>query len=209
MNLTADVRFALRNLTKAPVFTAVAVLSLALGIGANTAIFSLIDQLMLRLLPVKNPSELVLLDSDGIHLGNNRGANAFSYPMYQDLLGRNQVFSGVLSRVATPVSMSFNGQTERARGEMVSGTYFQVLGVGAAIGRTITLEDDNIALGHPVVTLSHRYWQSRFAGDPSILNKNMVVNGHNFTVIGVAARGFDGIEPGSVSELFVPVTMKE
>jgi predicted permease len=208
MNLASDVRFALRSLSKAPLFSAVAVLSLARGIGANTAIFSLIDQLMLRLLPVKNPTELVLLDSNGSHLGNNRGANSFSYPMYQDFLAHNQVFSGVLGRVTTPVSMSFSGQTERVPGEMVSGTYFQVLGVGAAVGRTITPEDDTTVLGHPVVMLSYRYWQTRFAGDPSVLNKTMVVNGHNFTVIGVAAGGFDGIEPGFVTELFVPVTMK-
>ena len=208
MNFASDVRFALRRLAKAPLFSGVAVLSLALGIGANTAIFSLIDQLMLRLLPVKNPTELVLLDSHGIHLGNNRGANSFSYPMYQDFAAQNQVFSGVLCRAATPVSMSFSGQAERASGEMVSGTYFQVLGVGAAVGRTIAPDDDTSVLGHPVVVLSYRYWQTRFAGNPSVLNQVMVVNGHNFTVIGVAARGFDGIEPGSASELFVPVTMK-
>src|ERR1017187_10162944 len=193
MNLSSDVRFALRNLSRAPVFSAVVVLSLALGIGANTAIFTLIDQLMLRLLPVKNPTELVLLDHQGSHLGSNRGENAFSYPMYRDFLDRNQAFSG---------------HTERASGELVSGTYFGVLGVGATMGRTITPDDDAAILAHPVVMLSYRYWQNRFARDPSVLNRTMVVNGHNFTVIGVAARGFDGIEPGSVTELFVPVTMK-
>ena len=208
MNFASDVRFAVRNLSRAPLFCAVVVLSMALGIGANTAIFSLIDQLMLRLLPVRDPTELVLLDRHGIHLGNNRGANAFSFPMYQEFAAHNQVFSGVLCRFATPVSMSFSGQTERAWGEMVSGAYFQVLGVGAALGRTITPDDDNSVLGHPVVALSYRYWQTRFAGNPAILNQTMVVNGHNFTVIGVAARGFDGIEPGSPTELFVPVTMK-
>ena len=123
MNLLSDVRFALRNLRKAPVFSAVAVLSLALGIGANTAIFTLIDQLILRLVPVKNPSELVLLDSHGNHYGNNRGANSFSYPMYKDFEAGNQVFSGILARVALPVSMGFHGQTERAAGELVSGSY--------------------------------------------------------------------------------------
>ncbi len=208
MNFASDVRFAGRSLSKAPLFSAVAILSLALGIGANTAIFSLIDQLILRLLPVNKPAELVLLDSRGNRMGNNRGANSFSYPMYRDLAARNQVFSGVTGRAATPVSMSFNGRTERVSGEMVSGTYFQVLGVGAAIGRTITPEDDDVPLAHPIVMLSYRYWQTRFSGDPSVLNGVMVVNGHNFTVAGVAARGFDGIEPGSVTELFVPVTMK-
>lgn len=208
MNLVSDVRFALRNLKKAPVFCVVAVLSLALGIGANTAIFTLIDQLMLRLLPVKNPSELVLLDSRGNHYGNNRGANSFSYPIYKDFEARNQAFSGILARVASPVSMSFHGQTERAAGELVSGSYFNVLGVPAAIGRTVAPDDDATVLGRPVVVLSYRYWQSRFAGDPSVLNKSMILNGHNFTVIGVSGRGFDGIEPGSVTQLFMPITMK-
>ncbi|HUA63016.1 MAG TPA: ABC transporter permease [Verrucomicrobiae bacterium] len=208
MTLVSDVRFALRNLKKAPVFSGVAVLSLALGIGANTAIFTLIDQLILRLLPVKNPAELVLLNSKGNHYGNNRGANAFSYPMYKDFEAQNQVFSGILARAATPVSMSFHGQTERAAGELVSGSYFRVLGVPAAIGRTVAPDDDTSVLGRPVVVLSYRYWQNRFAGDPSVLNSTMILNGHNFTVIGVSGRGFDGIEPGSVTQLFLPITMK-
>ena len=208
MSLLSDVRFALRNLRKTPVFSAVAVLSLALGIGANTAIFTLIDQLMLRLLPVRNPSDLVLLNSRGNHYGNNRGANSFSYPMYKDFEARNQVFDGILARVASPVSMSFHGQTERAAGELVSGSYFKVLGVPAAIGRTVAPDDDTTVPGRPVVVLSYRYWQNRFAGDPSVLNKIMVLNGHNFTVIGVSARGFDGIEPGAVTQLFLPITMK-
>lgn len=208
MNLLSDVSFALRNVKKAPVFSAVAVLSLALGIGANTAIFTLIDQLILRLLPVRHPAELVLLDSSGNHYGNNTGANAFSYPMYKDFEARNTVFSGILARFATPVAMSFQGHTERAAGELVSGAYFSVLGVPAAIGRTIVPDDDATVLGHPVAVLSYRYWQSRFGGDPSVLNRTMILNGHNFTVIGVARRGFDGIEPGSATQIFVPLTMK-
>ncbi len=209
MTLPSDLRFAFRSLTRTPVFTAVAVLSLALGIGANTAIFTLIDQLMLRLLPVKNPQELVLLDSEGTRmLGNNRGANSFSYPMYRDLAERNEVFNGLLCRAATPVSLGAGGETERAAGEMVSGNYFQVLGVGAALGRTLTPADDAQILGHPVAMLSYRYWQTRFGGSLAVLNQTMIVNGHNFTVIGVAARGFDGIEPGSATAVFVPVTMK-
>jgi len=208
MQIASDLRFAFRSLAKTPLFTAVAVLSLALGIGANTAIFSLIDQLMLRLLPVRNPAALVLLDSHGNHLGNTRGPNSFSYPMYRDFAAQSRVFSGMLCRVTVPIGVSFSGRTERVAGEMVSGSYFGVLGVGAALGRTIAPEDDTIALGHPVTVLSYRYWQSRFAANPAILNQTVVLNGHNFTVIGVAARGFDGIEPGSVTDLYVPVTMK-
>src|SRR5579884_3813518 len=128
-NLWADLRFALRSLRKSPVFTAVAVLSLALGIGANTAIFTLFDQILLRLLPVKNPRELVLLTMRGRHYGSNWGGNAISYPMYRDFRDHNQVFSGMFCRFPLAVSVGFEGQTERVQAELVSGTYFSVLGV--------------------------------------------------------------------------------
>src|SRR5260370_19045321 len=131
MNLTQDIRFAFRSLKQAPVFTAVAVISLALGIGANTAIFSLLDQVLLRLLPVKNPKELILLTSRGSFYGNNRGGNALSYPMYTDFRDHNQVFSGVFCRFALPLNVTSAGRTERASGELVSGTYFPLLGVTA------------------------------------------------------------------------------
>src|SRR5581483_2598183 len=138
MSLSADARLAARNLKKSPVFTVVAVLSLALGIGANTAIFSLLDQAILRTLPVKDPGRLVMLQSVGQHYGSNRGWGVLSYPMYKDFRDNNSVFAGVFCRFATPISMSLQGRTERANGELVSGTYFPVLGVGAAMGRTIT-----------------------------------------------------------------------
>jgi hypothetical protein len=138
MNLAQDIRFAIRGLKQAPVFTAVAVISVALGIGANTAIFTLLDQVLFRLLPVKYPKQLVLLTSRGSHYGNNRGGNALSYPMYRDFRDHGEVFSGMFCRFALPLNVTFNGRTERAAGELVSGTYFPVLGVGAAFGRTIT-----------------------------------------------------------------------
>src|ERR1700724_4103618 len=118
-----DLRFAFRTLRKSPVFTAVAVLSLALGIGANTAIFPLLDQVLLRLLPVKDPQQLVLLSMKGRHYGSNWGGNAISYPMYLDFKEHNQVFTGMLCRFPYSLSLTFNGQTERVRGELVSGTY--------------------------------------------------------------------------------------
>ncbi len=171
-----DIQFALRAFRKSPVFTAVALLSLALGIGANTAIFTLLDQVLLKLMPVKNPQELVLLHMEGFHYGSNWGMNSLSYPMYRDFQDRNSVFSGVFCRFRTNVSLGFQGQTERIRGELVSGTYFPVLGVGAAIGRTFTPDDDRVPDGHPLAILSYSYWQSRF-GDPLLLGKSILING--------------------------------
>ena len=171
MSLIQDLRFALRGLRQSPVFTAVAVVSVALGIGANTAIFTMLDQVLLRLLPVKDPQGLVLLTSRGSHYGNNRGGNALSYPMYADFRDHNQVFSGVFCRFALPLNVTFDGRTERANGELVSGSYFPVLGVGAALGRTITPDDDKVRGGHPVAVLSFDYWKTRFAADPAIVGK--------------------------------------
>jgi predicted permease len=203
-----DIQFALRAFRKSPVFTAVALLSLALGIGANTAIFTLLDQVLLRMMPVKNPQQLVLLHMEGFHYGSNWGYNALSYPMYRDFQDHNSVFSGMFCRRIQDFSFGFQGQTERARGEMVSGTYFPVLGVGAAIGRMFTPDDDRVPDGHPLAVLSYSYWQSRFAGDRSILGKNVVVNGHNFTLVGVAQPGFDGLDLGTPSQIFVPIMMR-
>src|SRR5437588_2224190 len=136
--ISNDIRYAFRTFRRTPLFTGVAILSLALGIGANTAIFTLLDQILLRLLPVKDPQQLVLLTMKGRHYGSNWGGNAISYPMYLDFKDHNQVFAGMFCRFPYSLSLTFNGQTERVRGELVSGTYFPVLGVGAAIGRTFT-----------------------------------------------------------------------
>jgi predicted permease len=207
-NLAQDLRFALRGLTKSPAFTAVAAASLALGIGANTAIFTLLDQVLLRRLPVRDPGQLALLTMKGSHYGSNWGGNAISYPMYEDLSQNNEVFSGMFCRFPRPASLSFGGETERVRAELVSGTYFPVLGVGAALGRTFTPEEDQTPGGHPVVVLSHDYWRSRFAADPTVLGQTVVVNGHNMTVVGVAAAGFSGIQLEFVPQIFVPIMMK-
>src|SRR5437899_9529735 len=150
-NMVGDVRYAARVLAKNPVFTAVAVLTLALGIGANTAIFTLLDQILLRLLPVKDPQQLVLLTMRGRHYGNNWGGNAISYPMYRDFQEHNEVFSGMLARLPNHVAITFNGTAERVPGELVSGSYFGVLGVGAAAGRPITPADDRLPGGHHVM----------------------------------------------------------
>jgi len=203
-----DLRYALRMSLKSPVFTAIAVLSLAFGIGANTAIFSLADQLLIRLLPVKNPQQLILLSMKGMHYGSNWGGNAISYPMYSDFRDNNRVFNGMFCRFPTYLSLSFGAQTERVAGELVSGTYFPVLGVGAALGRTITPDDDRVPGGHPLAMLSYAYWKSRFASDRGIVGKTVAINGHNMTIIGVAQPGFDGVELGFISQIFVPVMMK-
>jgi predicted permease len=208
MDLAQDLRFALRTFRKAPVFAAVAIVSLAFGIGANTAVFTLSDQILLRLMPVENPRELVQLGGRGNHYGSNRGGNALSYPMYVDFRGRSDVFSGVLCRYGLPMSLSFDGYTERVSGELVSGNYFQVLGTRAAVGRVFTPDDDRTPDGHPVAVLSHAFWKSRFAADRDVVGKTLVVNGHNLTVVGVSQEGFLGVEQGFATQVFVPVMMK-
>src|SRR5260370_23574237 len=150
-----DLRYALRVLRRSPLFTAVAILSLALGIGANAAIFTLINQLILQQLPVQHPEQLVLLTARGKHYGSNNGPNALSYPMYQDFRDRNQVFSGMFARHSTTLSLNFEGRTELAAGELVSGNYFPVLGVGAALGRVFNTSDHLIQGAHPIAVLSY------------------------------------------------------
>jgi len=208
MNFWNDIRYALRGFKRTPLFTLVAVLSLAFGIGANTAVFSLLDQVMLRLLPVKHPEELVLLTEKGPHYGSNTGMHAMSYPMYKDFSEHNDVFSGMFCRFPITASLGYGSRTELIDAELVSGSYFPVLGVGAALGRTFTPDDDRIPNGHPLAVLSYSFWQSRFASDPSILNKTLVINGHSLTIVGVAQPGFDGVELGHTSKVFIPVMMK-
>jgi predicted permease len=207
--LASDLRYAVRNLRRSPMFTAVAVLSLALGIGANTAIFTLLDQLMLRLLPVQQPEQLVMIWSTGPHIGNNRGARAASYPMYQDFQKQAQAFSHVFCRFRTPLSLSVSGRTERVEGELVSGNYFQALGVKPALGRLFTPEeDDRVYKGHPVVVLSYQYWMSRFGGDPGVLGQKMIIDDYPMTVVGVSAPGFTGLDPARSPQVRVPIQMK-
>jgi predicted permease len=208
MSTWNDVRYALRGFKRTPLFTIVAVFSLAFGIGANTAVFSLLDQVMLRLLPVKQPEQLVLLKERGMHYGSNSGMNALSYPMYKDFSEHNDVFSGMFCRFSFDASLGYGKRTELVPAELVSGSYFPVLGVTAALGRTFTPDDDRIPNGHPQAVLSYSFWQNRFASDPGIVNKTLVINGHSMTVIGVAQAGFDGIQLGHTTKVFVPIMMK-
>ena len=204
-----DLKFSLRALRRSPGFVVVAVLTLALGIGANTAIFSLLDQILLRLLPVKNPQELVLLTMRGNHYGSNWGGNAISHPMFREFQAHNEVFSGMFCRFPSPVSLTFGGQSERVGAELVSGTYFNALGVNTILGRAFTPEDDRVPNGHPLVLLAYDFWRQRFGGDAGIVGKNLIVNGHNMTVIGVVQPGFDGVELGYSTKIFVPIMMQQ
>src|SRR5579863_1325376 len=203
-----DVRYAFRNLRKSPLFTAVALLSLALGIGANTAIFTLMDQVLLRALPVKNPRELVLFNAGGPHHGMTLGPNTFSYPMYRDFRDQRTVFSGVMAYFRFDASIATRGQTERAKGELVSGNYFEVLGVRAVLGRTFTSDDDRTAGAHPLVVLTNDYWRRRFGADRGILNQTVNVNDRALTVIGVLQPGFNSMSVAQPVDLFVPAMMK-
>jgi predicted permease len=204
-----DLRFALRTLRRSPLFTSIAILSLAIGIGANTAIFTLLDQLILRLLPVKDPKQLVMIWSTGPHMGNNRGSRASSYPMYQDYAKKAEPFSYVFCRLSTALSVSFEGQTERVNAELVSGNYFQALGVGSAIGRVFSPEeDDRQYKGHPHVVLSHHYWVNRFGGNPDVLGQKLLVNNYPFVIVGVSAAGFSGLDPANAPHLRIPIQMK-
>ena len=210
--LLQDLRYGARMLLKQPGFTLLAVLTLALGIGANTSIFSLLDQVLLRRLPVERPDELVVLRSPGPIRGHGSSdsdiATSFSVPMYKGLRDNNQVFSGLLARYAIPLSVSTRGQTERAAGELVSGNYFDTLGVRPALGRVLTMDDDRQIGAHPVAVLSYGYWTRRFANDPSILNQQLHINGHSLTVVGVARQGFTGVQVGQMPDVFIPLMMK-
>src|SRR3954451_6696061 len=208
--LARDLQYALRAIRRSPLFAGVAILSLALGIGANTTIFTLMDQLMLRKLPIRNPDELVVLYQRGTHNGSNMGRWMHSYPIYQDYQQKGAPFSEVLCRRLTSASISVNNQTERVDAEMVSGNYFTMLGVKPALGRLFTSEeDDRVVRGHPVATLSYQYWADRFDRDPNVIGKKILVNNYPMTIVGVSARGFDGLDPAQGPQIRVPILMKE
>ena len=208
-SLWPDLRLAVRGLRRSPLFAAVAILSLALGIGANTAIFTLIDQILLRKLPVKDPEELVMLFQRGNHNGSNMGGRMHSYPIYQDYQQKAQPLSQVICRRLVAASVAIDNQTERVSAEMVSGNYFDMLGVGPAAGRVLhSADDDQVYNGHPVVVLSHDYWVSRFARSPGVIGKKIQINNYPMTIVGVSAAGFAGIDPALSPQIRVPILMK-
>jgi predicted permease len=209
-----NLRLALRTLFKSPFITLVAILSLALGIGANSAIFSLFDQMILRPLPVPHPEELVNLKTPGPKPGSNSCSQAggcdeiFSYPMFRDLERVQTSFSGLAAHRNFGGSVGYQGTSLSADGLLVSGSYFPVLGITPAIGRLLTPEDDKTIGSHFVVVISHDYWRTRFALNPAILNETVIVNGQAMTVVGVTPRGFNGTTLGNVPDLYVPISMR-
>jgi putative ABC transport system permease protein len=211
-----NLRYALRTLfRKTPFVTAVAILSLALGIGANAAIFSMFNEVMLRSLPVQDPERLVNLSTTSPRPGQNSCGQAgdcdtvFSYPMFLDLERVQTSFTGVAAHCLFGANLSYLGQTLSSQGLEVSGSYFQVLGLQPALGRLIGPDDTHVVGESHVVVLSHGYWTSRFASDPNVLNQPMIVNGQTLTIIGVAPRGFDGTTLGARPQVFVPMTLRE
>jgi macrolide transport system ATP-binding/permease protein len=200
-----DLRFAFRRLINSWGFTLIAVLSLALGIGANTAIFSLVNTVLLRPMPVENPERLVALNFASEK--SNNIYPLFSYLNYRDLRDRNNVLDGLLAYRMAPVSLSHDGINERAWGYVASGNYFDVLGVKPALGRLLTPEDDKSEGAHPVMVISHECWQRRFAGDPNVVGRSVLVNARSFLIIGVAPRGFHGTEIAYKAEMWFPIMM--
>jgi putative ABC transport system permease protein len=211
--LLQDLRFALRQLRKSPGLTMVAMLILALGIGANTAIFSLLDQVLLRSLPVKDPDRLVQLKSvgsDSGHVSSWGGDDHlyFSYPMYRDLRDKSSVFEGMLARTPAQVGVQYHNDSKLGMAELISGNYFQVLGLQPAAGRLISPSDDEVQERDPVAVLSYEYWVRRFGADRSAINNSILINGHPFTIVGVAPPGFRSVVVGDRPDVFVPMMMK-
>jgi predicted permease len=198
-----DLRYGVRTLIKQPGFTVIAVVTLALGIGANTAIFSVTDKLLVRSLPVKNPSQLVLINS--VSVSPHFVGNAFSYPNFKDYRSQNEVFSGLLAFSTTEFELKTGDQTEPLSGEYVSGNYFDVLGVTASLGRTFSPEEDREPGSQPVVVISDACWRARFGSDPNLLGQTISLNGFQMTVIGIV--NYNGMVLEEPTQIWVPVLM--
>ena len=209
-----NLKLAFRTLFKSPFITLVAILSLALGIGANSAIFSLFDQMLLRPLPVPNASELVNFAAPGPKPGMNSCSQAgscdeiFSYPMFRDLERVQTSFTGIAAHRNFGASIGYQGTSLSGDGLQVSGSYFPVLQLAPALGRLFTPEDDKTIGGHFVVVISYNYWRNRFELNPNILNQTLIVNGQAMTIVGVTPRGFEGTTLGDNPDIFVPLTMR-
>ncbi|HYO80987.1 MAG TPA: ABC transporter permease [Bryobacteraceae bacterium] len=211
-HLAKDVLYACRQMRLAPVATATVILSLALGIGVNTAIFSLADQALLRTLPVQEPDRLVQLDWKGKFVGVGMGSVGYGslipYSLYKELRADSQVFTDLFARASGNVHLGVGPHAEPASVEMVTGSYFPTLGVRPVLGRLLSEEDDRLRDGHPVAVLSHDYWQSKLAGDPNIVGKQVRMNNYPLTVVGVAERSFRGTDWGMAPAIWIPLMMK-
>jgi predicted permease len=209
-----NLKFAFRTLFKTPFVTVIAIVSLALGIGANAAIFSCFNQMLLQSLAVPQPAQLVNLAAPGPKPGSQSCNQAgdcdvvFSYAMFRDLQKVQTVFTGIAAHRLFGANLAFQGQTLNGNGLLVSGNYFQVLQVQPALGRLFDSNDDRLVGEAPVVVLSHAYWTTRFAADPNALNQGLIVNGQTLTIVGVTPRGFDGTTLGTKPEVFVPITLR-
>jgi putative ABC transport system permease protein len=199
-----DVRYGFRLLRKNPGFSAIVVLALALGLGANTALFSLCNSVLLRALPVRDPERLIVLS-----VANERSDSiqSFSYPMYRELRDRNTVFSGMLAQAGAEMNATFAGESEKAKGKLVSGNYFETLGVQPWLGRLFTQADDRTPGAHPVTVLSYQYWQRRFGGDPAVVGRKLILNNHPMTIVGVTPPGFYGTDLSEMTDIRVPMMM--
>ncbi len=211
--LIQNLRYALRQLRKHPGFSVIAVLTLSVGIGASASIFSLVDQVLLRRLPVAEPQRLVMLRFNGSDTGHTSAYGGddhdyFSYPMYRDLRDQNIVFSGMLAMFPAQVGVQWHDSSTLANSELVSGNYFSVLGVRPALGRLLQPEDSATRGASPVVVLSYPYWSHHFDSDPGVVNQSIRINGNTFTIVGVVQPGFDSVIAGTVPDFFVPITMK-
>ena len=207
-------RLAFRTLMRTPFVTLVTVLSLALGIGANAAIFSFFDQILLRPLPVRDAGQLVNLSAPGTKPGstscNQSGScdDVFSYQMFRDLEQKQDVFIGLAAHRTFGVNLAYKGNTSSASGSLVSGSYFPTLGLLPAAGRLLTPEDDRTIGGHFVAVLSYSYWETQFGLDPAVINDVITINGQSMTVVGVAPKGFEGTTLGDLPRVFVPISMR-
>ena len=200
-NLLQDLRFGIRSLIKNPSFTIVAIVTLALGVGANTTIFSAISATLMRSLPVKQPDSLV-------YVFNGTQGNLFSYPDYAELRDQNQSVDGLAAWGGISVSLNSNNETDLVSGAIVTGNFFKVLGVDAVKGRTLTPEDDTTPGAHPVLMISHNFWQRRFGGDENVVGSQILVNGNSFNIIGVAPKDFGGAQFGVLRDVYFPMMMQ-
>jgi predicted permease len=199
-----DVRYAIRQLRKAPLFALTATLSLAMGIGANAAVFTVIERVLLRPLPVSRPHELVYVTDERIL---TQPSPRYSYPFYA-MLRDNTVLDGVAARAAIALNVTMNGQTLRAGGELVSGNYFGVLGAGTMSGRALSVEDDRTPGAHPVAVISEPFWRRTFGSDPAVVGRSVLLNGQAFTIVGVAGNGFTGTDIGLPADIWIPLAMQ-
>jgi macrolide transport system ATP-binding/permease protein len=199
-----DLRYAFRQLRKAPLFTLTATMSLALGIGANAAVFSVIERVLLRQLPVSNPHELFYITDERIL---TQASPRFSYPFYTILRDSN-VLAGVTARAGGTLNATVNGQTMRVPGELVSGSYFSVLGAGTQMGRPLSPEDDRTPGANPFAVISESFWQRTFGADPLVIGRRLQINNQTFTIVGVAAGGFSGTDVGQPTDIWLPMAMQ-